>query len=75
LGLTPLPSATNFLTIDVGGKPRADALLEALLDRGVFVRKPWHAPLDRCIRITIGRAEDIDMLEPILVEALASLAA
>ncbi len=72
-GLRPLPSATNFLTIDVGDKPRADALLEALLDEGVFIRKPWHAPLDRCVRITIGRTEDIDVLEPILVRCVRTL--
>jgi len=72
-GLKPLPSHTNFLTIDVGTKARADALLQDLLHRRVFVRKPGLPPLDRCIRITIGRLRDLDILEPILEEAIAAL--
>ena len=36
LGLVALPSATNFVAIDVGGGDRARALLEELEARGVF---------------------------------------
>jgi histidinol-phosphate aminotransferase len=57
LGLRPLPSFTNFVTVDVGSKARGEAILEALLQRGVFIRKPGLPPLDRCIRVTIGRPE------------------
>jgi histidinol-phosphate aminotransferase len=57
LGLVPLPSATNFVTIDVGGVERARALVAALAARGVFIRMPGAAPLDRCIRVTVGTAE------------------
>jgi histidinol-phosphate aminotransferase len=57
LGLAPLPSATNFVTIDVGGVERARALVAALAARGVFIRMPGAAPLDRCIRVTVGTAE------------------
>lgn len=57
LGLKTLPSATNFVAIDVGGPARARALLEALRERGVFIRTPGAPPLDRCIRVTIGPAE------------------
>jgi histidinol-phosphate aminotransferase len=56
LGLRPLPSNTNFLTVDVGSKARAEAILDALLERAVFIRKPGAPPLDGCIRITVGRA-------------------
>jgi len=66
LGLAALPSATNFVAIDVGGKARAHALLAALQDRGVFVRMPGAPPLDRCIRVTVApaaeRAEFADIL-------------
>lgn len=55
LGLRPLPSNTNFLTVDMGSKVRAEATLEALLEKGVFIRKPGMPPLDGCIRITVGR--------------------
>lgn len=58
LGCEPLPSATNFLTIDVGGTERAKAILQALEARGVFIRMPGVAPLNRCIRVTIGPAAD-----------------
>ncbi len=54
LGLTPLPSATNFVAIDVGGPVRARALLAALLAEGVFIRMPGAPPLDRCVRVTVG---------------------
>jgi histidinol-phosphate aminotransferase len=52
-GLVPLPSATNFVTIDAGGRD-ARALVAALADQGVFVRMPAVPPLDRCIRVSVG---------------------
>lgn len=54
LGLVPLPSATNFVTIDAGSPARARALLTALAERDVFIRMPGAPPLDRCIRVTVG---------------------
>jgi histidinol-phosphate aminotransferase len=58
LGLVTLPSATNFVAIDVGGPARARALLAALQERGVFVRMPSAPPLDRCIRVTVAPEAD-----------------
>ena len=59
MGLASVPSATNFVAIDAGGDgARARALLARLQDRGVFVRMPGVAPLDRCIRVTVGTAEE-----------------
>lgn len=59
LGFVALPSATNFVTIDVGGNACAKTVLAALLEReGVFIRMPGAAPLDRCIRVTVGRPEE-----------------
>jgi histidinol-phosphate aminotransferase len=57
-GFRPLPSATNFVTIDVGGAERAKVMLEALQTEGVFIRMPGVAPLTRCIRVTVGPAAD-----------------
>lgn len=54
LGFTPLPSYTNFLTIDVGGKGEAERQLQALLASGVFIRKPAQPPIDGCIRVSLG---------------------
>ncbi len=59
LGLTSIPSATNFVAIDLGGSgDRARAALKALEVQGVFVRMPGVAPMDRCIRVTVGLAEE-----------------
>ena len=59
LGLSSVPSATNFVAIDAGGDgARARALLARLQEKGVFVRMPGVAPLDRCIRVTVGTVEE-----------------
>jgi histidinol-phosphate aminotransferase len=70
-GLTPLPSATNFVTIDCGRDGAyARHILAALIDRDVFVRMPGVAPLDRCIRVSAGTKADLDVFEEMLPEAL-----
>jgi histidinol-phosphate aminotransferase len=58
LGFVPLPSRTNFVTMDVGGVDRAKALVVALAERGVFIRMPGAPPLDRCVRVTVGTPEE-----------------
>jgi len=70
-GLVPLPSATNFVTLDCGADGGlARATLAGLRDRGVFIRMPGVAPLDRCIRISCGTDADLDLLATALPEAL-----
>jgi histidinol-phosphate aminotransferase len=74
-GLVPLPSATNFVTVDCGGDgAHARGVLQALIARDVFVRMPGVAPLDRCIRIGCGLPAEIDVLEQELPAALAEAA-
>lgn len=59
VGFAALPSATNFVAIDMGSSVCAKTVLSALLEReGVFIRMPGAAPLDRCIRVTVGRPQD-----------------
>ena len=73
-GLTPLASATNFVTIDCGRDGAyAQAVLAALVARGVFVRMPFVAPQNRCIRISAGKPEDLDILAEILPLALVGV--
>jgi histidinol-phosphate aminotransferase len=48
------PSATNFVCIGIGTREQAEAMVGILLELGVFVRKPWAAPLDGHIRVTVG---------------------
>jgi len=55
LGLRCIPSATNFVTIDVGGRGQARNLVRRLQDAGIFVRMPGVPPLDHCVRVTVGR--------------------
>jgi len=72
-GLSALPSATNFVAVDCGNDGAfTTRVLEELVSRGVFVRKPAVAPQDRCIRISCGRPQDLDVLAETLPEALAA---
>jgi histidinol-phosphate aminotransferase len=70
-GLKPLASATNFVTIDCGRDGAyAKRILEGLVARGVFVRMPFVAPQDRCIRISCGTPADLDILAEVLPQAI-----
>jgi histidinol-phosphate aminotransferase len=73
-GLEPLPSATNFVAIDCRRDgSHATALLRELVGRGIFVRMPGVDPLNRCIRISAGPDDVIDILEEELPQALAAV--
>jgi len=70
-GLAPIPSATNFVTIDCGRDgAHALAVLKALAARGVFVRKPMAPGLDRCVRISVGLPEELEIVAEELPAAL-----
>jgi histidinol-phosphate aminotransferase len=72
-GLAPLPSAANFVTIDCGRDGTfAKRVLKGLLEHDVFARMPVVAPLDRCIRVSCGRDEDLAVFADALPLALAS---
>lgn len=71
-GLKALPSATNFVAIDCGRDGAlAKAVLDGLIARGIFVRMPFEAPQNRCIRVGCGPAEALDLFETALPDALA----
>lgn len=70
-GLQPLPSATNFVTIDCGRDGDfARKVLAEMGARGVFIRMPGAAPLDRCVRISLGDDHALDIVEETLPQAL-----
>ena len=72
-GLKPLPSATNFVTIDCGRDGSfALKVLQNLLSRDVFVRKPTAPGLDRCIRVSVGLDHELDIFAEELPGALAA---
>ncbi len=73
LGLAALPSATNFVAIDVGSGERARAILQGLQEEEVFIRMPGVAPLDRCIRVSIGRPEERALFATALEKVLAAV--
>ncbi|WP_299700248.1 pyridoxal phosphate-dependent aminotransferase [uncultured Tateyamaria sp.] len=70
-GLAALPSATNFVAIDCGADGAfAKAVLDGLIARGIFVRMPFAAPQNRCIRVSCGTAENLDAFATALPAAL-----
>ncbi len=71
-GLVPLPSATNFVAIDCGRDGVfAKAVLDTLVEQGVFVRMPFAAPQNRCIRVSCGGEVEMTAFEAALPTALA----
>ncbi|MGB3539984.1 MAG: pyridoxal phosphate-dependent aminotransferase [Mesorhizobium sp.] len=72
-GLKPLPSATNFVTIDCGHDGAfALKVLQAMLARDVFIRKPMAPVLDRCIRVSVGLDHELDIFAEELPVALTT---
>ena len=55
LGLKCLPSAANFLCIEIGD--RAAAIYNALLERGVIIRAIENYDMPRHLRVTVGSVE------------------
>ena len=70
-GLSVIPSATNFVAIDCGQDGHfAKTVLAHLVQEGIFVRMPFVAPQDRCIRVSAGTKADLDLLAEMLPRAL-----
>ncbi len=71
--LNPIPTATNFVAIDVGGDgDMARRVVEEMARRGVFIRMAFGPPQNRCIRVSAGRDEDLELFAQALPEALAA---
>lgn len=73
-GLKSIESATNFVTIDCGRDGAyAMQILNGLMKRRIFVRKPMAPVLDRCIRISTGKPEEIKLFSAALASVLEEL--
>jgi len=73
-GLKPLPSATNFVTIDCRRDGEfAGAILRSLAERGVFIRKPMAPGLDRCIRVSVGPDDELALFGETLEETMKAV--
>lgn len=72
-GLTALPSASNFVAIDCGADGAfALKVLQSMIARDVFIRKPMAPVLDRCIRVSCGPDDLMDIFAEELPGALAA---
>lgn len=72
-GLTAIPSTTNFVTMDCGASGDfARTVVAEMTKLGIFIRMPFVAPQDRCIRISAGTGADLDLFEAALPKALAA---
>jgi len=70
-GLAAIPSATNFVTMDCGASGDfARSVVAEMTALGIFIRMPFVAPQDRCIRISAGTDTDLDLFETALPKAL-----
>lgn len=76
LGRGSIPSRTNFVCIDFESAERATRVMNDLLRRGVWVRKPGAPPLDSCIRVSAGteamRREFQAALQAVVEDAVGS---
>ncbi|MBN2051362.1 MAG: histidinol-phosphate transaminase [Spirochaetales bacterium] len=72
-GIDYVPSATNFILLDV--KRDAKAFTEGLLRRGVIVRSAVGYGLPTCIRVTFGTREENETFFHALDEVMEETAA
>ena len=71
-GLVALPSNTNFVTVDCGQDGDfARAVLAEFIALGIFLRMPFVAPQDRCIRVSCGTSAELKAFAEALPQALA----
>lgn len=68
LNLKAFPSPANFVLVEFG--PNAEAVRLALKDRGILVRQMGAYKLLRCLRITIGTADEMQSVAVALKEIL-----
>ncbi len=73
LNIAALPSHTNFVPFDFETEARSGRMLSLLEDRGVFVRRPGAAPLDRFVRVTVGTAAEREDFAEVLRDVLRDL--
>ncbi|MXO86939.1 histidinol-phosphate transaminase [Altererythrobacter aurantiacus] len=65
-GLRPLPSAANFVMILFEGRLTAKAAHDGIAEAGFAVRHFSGGGLENALRITIGRADDMDVIADVL---------
>ena len=71
LGITIWPSEGNFLLADFATSERATAANAHLRERGIIVRPMGGYDLPHCLRITIGTAEECELVAAALSDFMA----
>jgi histidinol-phosphate aminotransferase len=74
IGLEPLPSAANFLLVDLGTPERAREVHAALLARGVIVRPVRAFGAPSALRVTVGFPDENARFLAAAAEALGEVA-
>ena len=66
-----IPSAANFITLVFNNEDEAESFNNAMLHKGIILRhlKGWG--LSHCVRITVGKEEEIEYLIRCLSEILS----
>lgn len=70
LGLVYLPSVTNFVTFFAPEGRDPQDIFQRMLRRGVIIRPLEQAGLPRCLRISIGTPEELEIALTALEEVL-----
>jgi histidinol-phosphate aminotransferase len=71
MGLTPLPSLTNFQLLELSSSDEPSQIVERLYDLGYLVKGPFTAPcLQDCIRVTLGPPAMMDDFADALAASL-----
>ncbi|MEN3791560.1 aminotransferase class I/II-fold pyridoxal phosphate-dependent enzyme [Fulvimarina sp. MAC3] len=75
-GFTALPSATNFVAIDLGqGGEYCRLIAEEIEEQGVFIRRPGVEFLNRTLRVSAGTPSDIERFDEALQIAVERVSA
>lgn len=73
LGLGYLPSVTNFVAFFAPEGLEVQDIFQGLLSRGVIIRPLEQAGLPRCLRISVGTPEELQIGLATLEEVLSDL--
>ena len=72
MGLTPIPTPTNFMLVDLGVSKDPVRLVAALRRRRYLIKGPFeYECLARCIRVTLGPPDIMKRFASVLEEELA----
>lgn len=70
IACAPVRSGANFVAINFETTERSTPVFEALLNAGVFVRRPIVPALEHFIRVSCGTPHDLDVFSDTLSEVL-----